>query len=410
MENALLQNRPSVCEVCGQPSLQQVLQLGNHPLCDDLKKSTVNEKTQEFPIDILFCSNCNTAHQGFQVPKSVLFPETYHYRSRLTKDVLAGMQDLADQVIRLRGSVNQIKVLDIGCNDGSLLNIFRDFGSVTIGVEPTSAANDCDKEKHLIYRDYFTPELAQEIRDTHGFMDVITFTNVFAHIEELPRLLTSINTLMKDSTLLVIENHYLGSILDGSQFDTFYHEHPRTYSLNSFKYVADALKVKIVSVEFPSRYGGNIRVALSRTKAMNYVLEEIQVEDIIRSEKMRFPKQISQLQSVVEIWQKEKRLEINRLVQQYGPLPGKAFPGRAAILVKLLDLTSKDICCIYEQPTSPKIGHYVPGTDIPIRSDLELFSQISSTKVIINFAWHIPIEIKRYLSENQYEGEIISIV
>jgi hypothetical protein len=99
MQNVLMLKRPTGCEVCEYPSLKQVLQLGNHPLCDDIGESTANEKIQEFPIDILFCSNCNTVHQGFQVPKNVLFPETYHYRSRLTKDVLAGMARLfADPV------------------------------------------------------------------------------------------------------------------------------------------------------------------------------------------------------------------------------------------------------------------------------------------------------------------------
>jgi hypothetical protein len=60
----------------------------------------------------------------------------------------------------------------------------------------------------------------------------------------------------------VIENHYLGAVLKRKQFDTFYHEHPRTYSYGSFMKIAETMGMQIDLVQFPSRYGGNIRVVL----------------------------------------------------------------------------------------------------------------------------------------------------
>ena len=72
--------------------------------------------------------------------------------------------------------------------------------------------------------------------------------------------------MINEDTVLIIENHYLGSILKKNQFDTFYHEHPRTYSLKSFNFIAKKLNVNILKVQFPKRYGGNIRVILGRRK------------------------------------------------------------------------------------------------------------------------------------------------
>jgi Lon-like protease BrxL-like, ATPase domain len=69
----------------------------------------------------------------------------------------------------------------------------------------------------------------------------------------------ALKELMSAGTMLVIENHYLGAVLDRHQFDTFYHEHPRTYSLKSFKRIAQSLGATLSVVEFPTRYGGNIR-------------------------------------------------------------------------------------------------------------------------------------------------------
>jgi hypothetical protein len=72
----------------------------------------------------------------------------------------------------------------------------------------------------------------------------------------------------------VIENHYLGSIVEKTQFDTFYHEHPRTYSLNSFSHIAKRLGLELSWVDFPHRYNGNIRVHLTSS---NFVCDNLEV-------------------------------------------------------------------------------------------------------------------------------------
>ena len=96
-----------------------------------------------------------------------------------------------------------------------------------------------------------------------GLFDVVVFTNVFAHIDDLKNLLLNTKKVLKKDGLLIIENHYLGSVLKGNQFDTFYHEHPRTYSVLSFTHIAKKLGLKLTDVKFTSRYGGNIRVFIS---------------------------------------------------------------------------------------------------------------------------------------------------
>ena len=94
-------------------------------------------------------------------------------------------------------------------------------------------------------------------------IDFIVFTNVFAHINNLNVLIKNIKTLSSHKTKIVIENHYLGSVIKKIQFDTFYHEHPRTYSLTSFAKISEKLDKKIYNFSFPKRYGGNIRVVFS---------------------------------------------------------------------------------------------------------------------------------------------------
>ena len=123
-----------------------------------------------------------------------------------------------------------------------------------------------------------------------------------------------------------------------------------------------------------------------------------------------FGNEFSALKRNVERWCESKGGEIRSLVAKYGKLRAKAFPGRAAILVKLLDLDEQMILAVYEKPGSLKVGHYLPGTRIEIRSDDELFRLPDQTLPIVNLAWHIPSEIRAYLIEHKYSGPVIDML
>lgn len=396
------------CEVCGNQYLEPVLNLGNHPLCDDLVPVGDSRVCREYPIEILYCSRCATAHQRFQVPKQDLFPKSYHYRSRFTADVLNGMLALVDVCQNRLESLKGKWVLDVGCNDGSLLDFFQKKGANTVGIEPTGAYSDALGRGHHILNKFFSQESANEIRAAYGSPDVITFTNVFAHIENLPEVVAALKTLMSPLTMIVVENHYLGSVLDRTQFDTFYHEHPRTYSLTSFKHIAYSLGVELTGVEFPSRYGGNIRVFMGGPS----LLQDSNAHDnesVLKIE-AQYGERLREMQNQIEKWRKHTIAKIEELVSRHGKLSAKAFPGRAAILVKLLNLDFDTIEAVYEKPGSMKIGHYLPGTRIPILSDTDLWNLPQNPSVLLNLAWHISAEIRSYLREHGYAGEVVDIL
>jgi SAM-dependent methyltransferase len=397
----------SVCEVCDASQLKPVLNLGLHPLCDDLVPVGGPEVCSEYPIDISYCTQCNTAHQSYQVEKKLLFPPTYHYRARFTSDVLDGMSELVDACEAQLGSLHEKKVLDVGCNDGSLLGFFKKKGAITIGIEPTGAIKDASSGGHSLYNDFFDETSAAKVLKDHGSPDIISFTNVFAHIEDLNGLIESLRGLISPTTLLVVENHYLGAVLKKGQFDTFYHEHPRTYSLGSFGKIAEKLGLSVISTEFPARYGGNVRVFMGSNSPSSATTNN-NVTEILKEESSFFS-EIKKMQNNVELWKESKSREIKSLVEIHGPLKAKAFPGRAAILIKLLGLDESSIECVYERPGSMKIGHYLPGTRIPIKSDDELFALPDSPPVIINLAWHISVEINDFLRKQGFCGEIIDI-
>jgi len=381
-----------------------VLDLGLQPMCDDLIEVGDARHCTAYPIQISLCPVCLTAHQAFNIRKEVLFPSKYHYRPRFTQDVLDGMKQLVTQCEEEFGSVRGKLVCDIGCNDGSLLNFFRDQGAITCGIEPTGAALEARETGHHVENLYFDRASARQLIAAKGQPDVITFTNVFAHIQDLDETIEALKLLAKAGTVVVIENHYLGTVLATNQFDTFYHEHPRTYSFKSFEQIASRLGGKLLSTSFPKRYGGNIRVCIGGFGGT----EASQLGRLETVDESLFPAQLAQSQAFIEKWQHETTKKIQELKSRGVTLHGKSFPGRAAILVTLLKLDADTMPVVYEKPGSLKIGHYLPGTRIEIQSDEHWINGESKPDAMLIWGWHIAPEIAGYMRKNGYTGRIFT--
>ena len=390
----------AICEVCGHELDGNKLDLGSHPLCDDLIAIGSSQSVPRYHQEIILCENCLTAHQAHPVKKELLFKPDYHYRANLTADVITGMEQLAKQVISENKFADGIVILDVGCNDGSLLGVFKSkIKCTTIGVDPTSAIIESKGAIDFSLNEFFNLSTAEKILNVFGTVDLITFTNVFAHIEDLPALCNALKLLISEKTIVVIENHYLGSILENNQFDTFYHEHPRTYSAKSFKFIAKKLDMAIKNIEFPKRYGGNIRVTLSKNS--DYISSE-GAEQIFISESA-FGDKFVEVQDLFLNWRKRSMQAFNELTKS-GPIYGKSLPGRAVMLISALGISSSQMPKVFEQDSSPKVGFYVPGTEIEIDSDRTLFEVMPSRLIV--WSWHIIDEICTYLEMSGYHGEI----
>lgn len=378
------------CEVCDTALDGPVLNLGNYPLPDDLSnKPDKSISIKKYKQELVCCSNCLTVHQAEYIPKNILFKKDYHYRASLTKDVIDGMNDLVNNVKSLKNLNEESVVLDIGSNDGSLLKIFKqNFNCITIGVEPTDAILDSQSLDYS-FNEFFDENTVKKINNLNLKIDVITFTNVFAHIEDLNLLLSNLTEIMNKNTLLVIENHYLGEIINRSQFDSFYLEHPRTYSVNSFIHIAKKLNKNIEKIDFPKRYGGNIRVFISEKNNKINLSDKFDIHDF------------NLLNDIFVNWKKNSRDAIKNLNLQF---IGKSLPARAVMLIHSLGMDKSIMPTIYEQDKSPKVNNFVPGTEINILNDSEMYKDFG--KPIIIWSWHIQNEIINYLKNIKYHGDV----
>jgi hypothetical protein len=393
------------CDVCKSFLLSTTISLGKQPLCDDLRNLNSSLKCKLYPIKLKICKKCLTVNQLHKVKQKLLFPKDYNYRAKLTQDVLNGMKDLVNSCDNLNKKSNNKVVLDVGCNDGSLLDFFKKKKYQTIGIEPTNAVHDV-KKIHLTYNSTFNLKTIKKIIKKYPKIDFVAFTNVFAHIPNFKEVIDCLKILKNHTKYIVIENHYLGSVLKKGQFDTFYQEHPRTYSVSSFKQIAYLIGLNITKIQFPKRYGGNLRVFLSKNK------KEISKKklSLLISREKNFILEFKKLKEFIKKWKNDKIKFFKKLNKKKVKIFGKAFPGRASILINYLGIDEKIIPIIFEQNKSKKINKYVPGTKIKILSDKFIKKKVSNRAVFINFAWHIDNEIKKYLRDLKINNKVYNII
>src|SRR5690606_18248250 len=186
-----------------------------------------------FPLELLRCKDCTLAQIGYEVDPRILFPHTYPYLSGTTKILRENFKDLAREANDLFQLKSSDLVIDVGANDGSLLSPFKDLGQKVLGIEPSQAADVAMKKEIEMVKDYFSKDLAKEVRAKKGAAKLVTAANVFAHIKNVHEIVKGILELLAPDGIFVSESHYLLDLVQTLQYDTIYHEHLRYYSLGS---------------------------------------------------------------------------------------------------------------------------------------------------------------------------------
>ena len=260
----------SNCQICNSKKLNLVLDLGHQPLCDSLlTKEMLNKLEKTFPLRMMWCEECCLAQLDYCVDGNEVYHPDYPYRTGITKELVEYLENMSDSLIKKYNLNENDLVVDLGSNDGTLLNGFKNNRINVIGVEPTNISQIANKNNVETIQDFFTVDVADNIKTKIGEASLILATNMFAHMATIGEVISGIELLLKPDGVFVFENHYLLDVIEGGQFDTIYHEHLRTYSLKSLIKLFSYYNFTVTDVERGTRYGGNIRVHVTKGKNRN---------------------------------------------------------------------------------------------------------------------------------------------
>tara|TARA_B100000965_G_scaffold405148_1_gene438080 strand:+ start:1858 stop:3108 length:1251 start_codon:yes stop_codon:yes gene_type:complete len=376
------------CQICNSDDLINVMSLGDQPLANSLIKNLDDEsKVKKYPINIVRCGNCTLLQIDYIVDQQEVYHLDYPYLPGITKTVDDEQKELCDYLIKKLNLEKNDLVVDIGSNDGSLLKHFKLYGLNTVGVEPTNIAKIANDNGINTVQTFFNEEASKNIINNQGKAKLITSTNVFAHMSTLGDVMDGIVTLLDEDGYFCFENHYIMEILKKVQYDTFYHEHLRTYSLISLIKLFEMYDLNLFHAQNVTRYGGSIRCIVSRKKIKKTEnlkkLLEIEKSNLIINVEQTYKNFVTAVNlSKKNLLDELKKIKLNNL-----KIIAKSCPARAVVLLNYCGLNDSLLDYVAEQPTSLKLDYYIPGTKLKIVNDEQLLDK--NPDYILLLAWHL---------------------
>lgn len=392
------------CQICDNKELEPVIFLGYLPPVN--RMHDIGERPAEeasFPAQLLYCPRCHLVQLGLIVDAQVLFPPGYPYTSSTTKILRDNFTELYSECKTIIGLGRDDLIVDIGSNDGNLLNNFKDAGRV-LGITPEDIGKIAISRGIPTIIDYFNEGTAQKILSEYGPAKAVTATNVFAHIENVNNVLENILKILKNDGVFISESHYLLPLIETLQYDTIYHEHLRYYSLSSLRYLLQKHGLEIIHAKRIPTHGGSVRVYAARKGA--YPVRST-VEALLEEERPV----VSSRQKLSEFAQRAviSKLELGALlldIKKAGKrIYGISAPSRASTLVNYVGIDERIVDCVLEIKGSYKIGKYMPGTLIPVLEESKLFKDDPEYALI--FSWHITDELVAALKRKGFRGDFI---
>ena len=256
------------CRSCGT-EVRSFLDLGRTPLANSfLREEQLGLAEPSFPLEVGFCQTCTLVQLMHTVPPEQIFRE-YVYVTSTSSSITEHFHELAHDAVSRFGLEEDDLVVEIGSNDGTLLQGFEPFGVRTVGIEPATNIADIARAGGVdTINEFFEPGIARQVREKEGPASFMVGCNVVAHIPDINGTMEGVATLLADDGVFQVEAPYLLELLERAEFDTVYHEHFFYFSLGALEYVATRHGLRIFDVEFfPAVHGGSVRASICRADA-----------------------------------------------------------------------------------------------------------------------------------------------
>lgn len=244
----------TTCRVC-HGALEPILDLGEHHVSDFPRPG--DPQGPRAPLELVLCRRCLLLQLRHSVDPDLMY-RNYWYRSGTNQTMRVALSDIANKAEVLIGLQEGDAVLDIGCNDGTLLAAYRTGGITRVGIDPSNVAELSRKVADKLAVDYFSARAYQALMGERR-AKLITSIAMFYDLEDPNAFVADIKKVLDPDGLWIIQMSYLPLMLKANEFGNICHEHLEYYALHSLEYLLHQHGFEIVDVELNDINGGSLR-------------------------------------------------------------------------------------------------------------------------------------------------------
>jgi hypothetical protein len=399
----------STCRVCGSKNLKQVIDLGEQHLQGSfVKPGKEIPPYRKIPCTLVRCNPmldenaCGLLQMAHTVPPEILY-SAYWYRSGTNNTMRNHLKGIVDEAMDLTSRSN-LSVLDIGANDGTLLNYYPDT-FVKYGVDPSDVAQEI-KPPVIVIQDIFpSSELLNTLGDDNK-IDIITSIAMFYDLEDPITFTRGIKKILSPEGIWIFEMSYMPSMLKMDSYDTICHEHLEYYSLAVIEYIMKKAGMKIFNCVQNDINGGSIRCFATHEENFTYRREAFQQNiNILRQEEFDLEldtdKPYKNFQDRINI-QKDGLINLLKKLKREGKrihIYGASTKGNTILQFCGIDNRIIDMAA---ERNPDKYGAMTLGSDIPIVSEAE--SRELHPDYYLVLPWHFKAEFIEREAETLKNG------
>jgi SAM-dependent methyltransferase len=353
---------------------------------------------QKYPLDIFFCRTCSLIQLESVIDSNTIYG-AYLYETSVSVGLIKHFEEYAQQVLKDHHLEQGALIVDIGSNDGSLLQFFRQSGYNVLGIEPAQRLAEKAHEKHIdTVAEYFSVELAHAIKRGKGPASIITANNVLANIDNLEQFIEGVKHLLVEDGRFIFETGYVVDMVNNCILDNIYHEHLSYFSLKPLWLFFKRHGFEVVDVERTHTKGGSLRVTTQikggSGKATHRVNELLILEKELGFDRLApiaaFVQKISSIKQSIRSKLKELKTG-GKTIAGYGASVG------VTTLLYTFEIGGMIDYLFDDNPI--KHNTLSPGYHIPVKNSNEIYTLLPDYIILFPWRYAGPIMVKheRYL-------------
>ena len=359
------------CRACGSESLVKYLDLGMMPLSNNLEATSLAAKASpRFPLQVMLCDWCGLSQLSVVIDPEKMF-SNYVYRSSVNRPYVEHCREMARKLknIEYLGLQAGNFHIDVAGNDGTLLKEFRDEipGLKVLNVDPASNLAAISEAQGIpTIADFWGYNIGHEIIGKYGYADLVSATNVIAHVNDIIEFLETAKAVLKPEGVLIIECPYIIDHIEGLEYNQTYFEHLSYISLYPIHDLCLSMGLKIIDVEKQAIHGGTIRIMIGKEESLHSILPS--VKEFLEKEWFEgYNSAELYLQWAEKVKRNIKDVgeSLLKLKKEGKSIVGIGASAKGNTFLNAIGATTDLVDAIIDE-TSEKISKFSPGTGIPI--------------------------------------------
>jgi SAM-dependent methyltransferase len=382
------------CRYCGFEVKLPLVDLGSAPPSNAyLTERTLKAPEKWFPLRVLVCEQCWLVQTEDFAEAQQLFDAEYAYFSAFSSSWLAHCERYVIDMVERFGLNTRSHVVEVGANDGSLLQYVAARKIPCTGVEPTASTAAAARAKGIpIVENFFGRLLAGELVGQGKQADLTAANNVLAHVPDINDFVAGFSVLLKPQGVATFEFPHLSNLVAGNQFDTIYHEHFSYLSFTTVNRIFGANGLTVFDVEEHPTHGGSLRVFAQRSDTGQH-LRGAKVDELLQREAhagMTSAEYYANFQAKTEKVKDDFLAFLLEAKRQRETVVAYGAAAKGNTLMNYAGLR-RDVILFVVDRNPAKQGKYMPGSRIPIVGE-ERLQRVRADYVVI-LPWNLKTEV-----------------